>query len=76
MRLCVMLLVHCGLQRSCEILLEVISHLPAGNRTDRPTVVPSDPVSGRHLLLTLCTEEEVTPYCVQLLLSCLKVKVN
>ncbi|XP_060067611.1 integrator complex subunit 10-like [Ylistrum balloti] len=59
--------------KACEILLEVISYLPGGQRSDK-NALPNDPLSGRHLLLTLCTEEEIIPYCVQLLLSCLKEK--
>ena len=64
------------LQRACELILDVISALPE---------MPSEPGnsdpsenqfvhgSGRHLVLVPCTDVEIMPYCIQLLLTCFKV---
>ena len=60
-------------QAAAECILNVVNSLPlstepAGSRHLAPS---GDP--GRHLQLIQCSASELMPYCVQLLLNCLRV---
>lgn len=62
--------------RACELVLDVISALPettsdpAGDPTENQFVHGS----GRHLVIVPCTDVEIMPYCIQLLMTCFKEK--
>ncbi|XP_061165472.1 integrator complex subunit 10-like [Saccostrea echinata] len=61
--------------KACELVLNVIKDLPYTH--DRlPISNLSEPTGakGRQLWLTKCTEAEILPYCIQLLLAALKSK--
>ncbi|KAK3580142.1 hypothetical protein CHS0354_013417 [Potamilus streckersoni] len=64
--------------RACELTLDVIQSLP---ETSHSVEASNDASSamfvktlGRHLVLISCTEAEILPFCIQLLLSCFKEK--
>lgn len=62
-------------QKACELILDVIDSMPESETTeheDSDKMSPS-PGSGRYLLMLQCTEKEILPYCIQLLVACLKV---
>ena len=65
-------------QKACELLLDVLASLPEGGATPDTTnqKSPSPTAQGRQLLLMQCIESEVLPYCIQLIISCLKVCVQ
>ena len=58
-------------------MLDVISALP--ETTSDPAGDPSENQfvhgSGRHLVIVPCTDVEIMPYCIQLLMTCFKVMV-
>lgn len=62
--------------RACELVLDVISALPettsdpAGDTSENQFVHGS----GRHLVIVPCTDVEIMPYCIQLLMTCFKEK--
>lgn len=61
-------------QKACELVLNVIKDLPYTH--DRPpasNLAETSGAKGRQLWLTKCTESEILPYCIQLLLAALKV---
>ncbi len=59
-------------QQASERLLGVMSNLSMSAET-APVLPVQYEEPGRHLQLLSCTESEVLPYCVQLLLTCCKV---
>lgn len=63
-------------QKACELVLNVIKDLPYTH--DRPpasNLAEASGAKGRQLWLTKCTESEILPYCIQLLLAALKVSI-
>eukprot|EP00105_Crassostrea_gigas_P024221 XP_011444406.1 PREDICTED: integrator complex subunit 10 [Crassostrea gigas] len=61
--------------KACELVLNVIKDLPYTH--DRPpasNLAETSGAKGRQLWLTKCTESEILPYCIQLLLAALKSK--
>ncbi|KAK3107684.1 hypothetical protein FSP39_019808 [Pinctada imbricata] len=67
--------------KACELVLNVIKEVSvqdaATQMTNRSQVDKShiDP-SRRSLLLTVCSQTEILPYCVELLIACYKTKLN
>ncbi|KAL8594282.1 hypothetical protein ACOMHN_000984 [Nucella lapillus] len=64
--------------KACELILDIIqsipeSEMPEFDQTER-VQIPAG--VGRHLLMLQCTEKEVVPYCIQLLVACLKEKMR
>ena len=59
-------------------MLDVISALP--ETTSDPAGDPSENQFvhglGRHLVIVPCTDVEIMPYCIQLLMTCFKVMVQ
>lgn len=70
---------HClgNYPKVCELVLDTISGLQDSNQsniTDQSQInVPEG--CSRHLVLTLCKESEIFPYCIKLLVSSLKEKI-
>lgn len=67
--------------RACELVLEVILNLPpmssssCVSESQEPTLDNKFVFgSGRHLVMVPCTDTEVLPYCIQMLISCFKEK--
>ncbi|XP_078325971.1 integrator complex subunit 10-like isoform X2 [Crassostrea virginica] len=61
--------------KACELVLNVIKDLPyTHDKTPTSNVSESSGAKGRQLWLTKCTESEILPYCIQLLLAALKSK--
>ncbi|KAL5019854.1 hypothetical protein ScPMuIL_002746 [Solemya velum] len=64
--------------KACELVLDVMSTLPENGASVDTTEPKKESLtregSGRQLLLTMCSESEILPYCIQLLLSCFKEK--
>ncbi|XP_041373547.1 integrator complex subunit 10-like [Gigantopelta aegis] len=63
--------------KACELLLDVLTSLPDGGGTSETAGQRSQGTSGqgRQLLLMQCTESEVLPYCIQLIITCLKDRI-
>ena len=68
-------------QKSCEVILRIVSGLPQGINADPEpcgsgvsVVAPSS--GGRQLQLMSCQEAEVLPFCVSLLRDCLMVRAQ
>lgn len=62
--------------RACELILDVVAALPVTSPlTETPESTNENKFiygSGRHLVLVPCTETEILPYCIQMLLTCFK----
>ncbi|WAR06027.1 INT10-like protein, partial [Mya arenaria] len=63
--------------KACELILDVISALPSS--PPEPSDTPSTGNqytfgSGRHLVLAPCSELQMIPYCIQMLITCFKEK--
>lgn len=64
------------LQKACELVLDLIQTIPENDSLDCEDVEKPNPTgSGRHLLMLQCTEKEILPYCIQLLVASLKVGI-
>ncbi|XP_060581049.1 integrator complex subunit 10-like [Ruditapes philippinarum] len=62
--------------RACELILDVVAAFPVfTHQTDSPDSIQENQFvygSGRHLVLVPCTEAEILPYCIQMLMTCFK----
>lgn len=64
-------------QHACELILDVIAALQMSSQsTDLNNDNHFVYGSGRHLVLVPCTETEILPYCIQMLLTCFKVPIT
>lgn len=63
------------LQKACELILDIILAVPESEMLEyeQSERLGTPAGSGRHLLMLQCTEKEFLPYCIQLLVACLKV---
>ncbi|KAJ8315831.1 hypothetical protein KUTeg_007981 [Tegillarca granosa] len=60
------------LAKACEMVLNVIKDLPDGQPRSEADIEPVAEGTGRHLVLTKCTDSQILPYSIELLLSCFK----
>ncbi|KAJ8316269.1 hypothetical protein KUTeg_006283, partial [Tegillarca granosa] len=60
------------LAKACEMVLNVIKDLPDGQPKSEADIEPVAEGTGRHLVLTKCTDSQILPYSIELLLSCFK----
>ncbi|KAL4228480.1 Integrator complex subunit 10 [Mactra antiquata] len=62
--------------RACELILDVIAALHTTSSSSGDLNNDNNFIygSGRHLVLVPCTEIEILPYCIQMLLTCFKEK--
>ncbi|PVD20529.1 hypothetical protein C0Q70_18685 [Pomacea canaliculata] len=62
--------------KACELVLDLIQTIPENDSLDCEDVEKPNPTgSGRHLLMLQCTEKEILPYCIQLLVASLKERM-
>ncbi|XP_048236906.1 integrator complex subunit 10-like isoform X1 [Haliotis rufescens] len=72
-----------NISKACELVLDVVASLPehsppsVSSEESQPgfkSLTTSGPV--RHLMLMQCSESEIIPYCIQLLITCLKERIS
>ncbi|XP_076449243.1 integrator complex subunit 10-like [Babylonia areolata] len=64
--------------KACELILDIVQSIPESEMPeyDQSEKLQTPAGTGRHLLMLQCTEKEVLPYCIQLLVACLKEKMR
>jgi hypothetical protein len=62
-------------QKACELILDIVLSVSELEMVEyeQSERLPHFSASGRHLLMLQCTEKEFLPYCIKMLVSCLKV---
>ncbi|ELU13278.1 hypothetical protein CAPTEDRAFT_165793 [Capitella teleta] len=60
--------------RACDVALTVVGKLAGGSSSQKP-FEPQPTSKGRQLQFMPCTDTEALPYCLHLIIACLKDKV-